>query len=240
MATSVSPKRLARIAGVFYLFLGVFGGFAQGFLEPKMYVAGDATATAGNVVANAALVHAGVVAELVGQVFFVLVALALYILLDHVNKNMARAMMVFVALAVGITCLNAVFLLEALRVATGAVNLAALGTAGSNALVLLLLDMQHYGILVAQIFFGEWLIPLGYLAYKSAGMFPKWLGILLIVAAVSYLLDLLALFLIPDVGLKVHAFMGIIPAVAEITMVVYLLVFGVRSPRATEGEFLAI
>ena len=43
--TPKSPKRLARIAGVIYLLVAVFGGFAQGFLERKMYVAGDATAT---------------------------------------------------------------------------------------------------------------------------------------------------------------------------------------------------
>ena len=29
-------------------------------------------------------------------------------------------------------------------------------------LVLLLLDTQHYGFLIAQIFFGLWLVPLGY------------------------------------------------------------------------------
>ena len=49
-------------------------------------------------------------------------------------------------------------------------------------MVLLLLDAQHYGILVAQIFFGLWLVPLGYLAYKS-GMFPRALGVTLIVGA---------------------------------------------------------
>jgi hypothetical protein len=32
--------------------------------------------------------------------------------------------------------------------------------------VFLLLDIQHY-VLIAQIFFGLWLVPLGYLAYKS-------------------------------------------------------------------------
>ena len=109
-------------------------------------------------------------------------------------------MVVLVALAAGIVCLNAVFEFEGLRVATGAVNLAAFGTAGSNALVLLLLDTQHYGILIAQIFFGLWLVPLGYLAYKSAGWFPKWFGVLLIVGGVCYLVDLLAAFLVPDFG----------------------------------------
>jgi hypothetical protein len=36
-----SPKRLARIAGVLYLFVGIFGGFAEGFVDPKMCVAGN-------------------------------------------------------------------------------------------------------------------------------------------------------------------------------------------------------
>ena len=36
-----SPKRLARIAGVLYLLVGIFGGFAQGFMYPKIYAAGD-------------------------------------------------------------------------------------------------------------------------------------------------------------------------------------------------------
>ncbi len=195
-----SPKRLARIAGVLYLLVGIFGGFAEGFVEPKMYVAGNAAITAGNVVANSGLVRMGVVADLLDQTFFVFLAMTLYLLLKHVNKSVARAMVVLVALAAGITCLNTVFEFEGLRVATGAVNLAAFGTAGSNALVLLLLDTQHYGILIAQIFFGLWLVPLGYLAYKSSGMFPKWLGVLLIVGGVCYLVDLLALFLVPDFG----------------------------------------
>src|SRR5208283_5423942 len=104
-----SPKRLARIAGVLYLLVGIFGGFAEGFVEPKMYVAGDAAATAGNVVANSGLVRLGVVADLLDQTVFIFLAMTLYILLKHVHQSVARAMVVIVALAVGITCLNTVF-----------------------------------------------------------------------------------------------------------------------------------
>ena len=192
-----SPKRLARIAGVFYLAVAIFGGFAEGFVDPKIYVAGNAAATAGNVVANAGLVRMGVVAHLVDGVFFVLTAVALYLLLNHVQKNVARVMVLFVALAVGIKCLNAVFQFEGLRVATDSSYAAAFGAAGSNALVLLLLDIQHYGTLAAQVFFGLWLAPLGYLAYKS-GLFPKALGVVLVAATVSYLVDVLTAFLVPE------------------------------------------
>jgi len=232
-STVTSPKRLARIAGVLYLLVGIFGGFAEGFVEPKMYVAGDAATTAGNVVANTGLVRLGVVSDLLDQTFFVFLALTLFVLLKHVHTSVARGMLVLVALAAGITCLNTVFLFEALRVATGAVDLSALGAAGSNAMVLLLIDAQHYGILVAQIFFGLWLVPLGYLAYRS-GMFPKALGVVLIAGGVCYLVDLLLAFLAPDFGLgqQIHAYV-VIPttAIAEISMVIYLLVVGVRTVK---------
>ena len=227
-------QRLARIAGLLYLLIAVFGGFAEGFVYPKMYVAGDAAATAANVVANPGLVRLGVVSDLVDQTLFVFLVLSLYILLQHVHKGVARAMVVLVALAAGIESLNAVFEFAGLRVATGAVNLSSLGAAGSNSIVLLLLDTQHYGLLIAQIFFGLWLIPLGYLAYQSKGMFPKWLGVLLIVGSVCYLVDVLAAFLLPDIGSAIHGFVTIPSALAEITMVVYLLVIGVRTLRPGE------
>src|SRR5258706_13726146 len=231
---TTSPKRIARIAGVLYLLVGIFGGFAEGFVEPKMYVAGNAATTASNLLANAGLVRIGIVADLLDPTVFVFLGMTLYLLLKHVHKGVASAMVVLVAISTGITCLNAVFEFEGLRVATGAVNLGAIGSAGSNALVLLLLDTQHYGILIAQIFFGLWLVPLGYLAYRSSGWLPKWLGVLLIVGGACYLVDLLGLFLVPDVGQRIHGFVTIPSAIAEISMVLYLLVIGVRTQKPAE------
>jgi len=93
-----------------------------------------------------------------------------------------------------------------------------------------LLDTQHYGTLSAQVFFGLWLVPIGYLVYRSA-LFPRWLGALLIVGGVCYLVDLLAAFLVPDFSRMIHAFVVIPCAVAEISMVVYLLVVGVKTVK---------
>jgi hypothetical protein len=232
---STSPKRLARIAGVLYLLVGIFGGFAQGFVYPKIYVAGDAAATAANLVANAGLVRLGVVADFFDNTIWVFLALILYRLLKDVNKSVANAMVVLVAIGAGITLLNAVFEFEGLRVATGAVNLAGFGAAGSNALALLLIDAQHYGLLIASIFFGLWLVPLGYLAYKS-GWFPKALGVGLIVGGACYLVDMLAAFLVPDVGKAIHGYVTIPSAIAEVSMVLYLLVIGVKTK--TPGQRL--
>ena len=57
--------------------------------------------------------------------------------------------------------------------------------------------MHHDGYLIAQIFFGLWLLPLGYLVLKS-GWFPAWIGALLIAGCFGYLVDTFATFLAPS------------------------------------------
>jgi hypothetical protein len=89
-----------------------------------------------------------------------------------VNKNAARAMVLLVAIATTIMCLNEVFQFAAVLLASNGSYAVAFGAAGSNALVMLLMDSHHYGFLIAQIFFGLWLVPQGYLADTSA-LFPK-------------------------------------------------------------------
>jgi Domain of unknown function (DUF4386) len=229
-----SPKSLARIAGLLYLINGIVAGFAYGFVATRTYVAGNAATTVGNVLANPGLVRLGVVADLFQATEWVFVAMVLYLLLQHVSANAARAMVVLVAIGAAITCLNDVFEFVAVRVATDGAYAAALGAAGSNALVLVLLDLQHYGFLIAQIFFGLWLMPLGYLAYRS-GMFPRALGVGLNAAGVCYLVDMLALFLAPDFGQQVNVFLAIPPTIAEVSMALYLLVIGVRSRQPADG-----
>jgi hypothetical protein len=230
-----APKRLARIAGILYLLVAIFGGFALGFVCPKIYAAGDAAKTTGNLLAHSTLVRAGIAADLFQATVWVVVAMTLARLFTHVHAGMARAMVVFAAIGAGITCLNAVFELEALRAAAGDVNLSAVGAAGSNALVLLLVDAQHYGIFAAGIFFGLWLAPMGYLAYKS-GWFPKALGVLLIVGCGCYLVDAFTAFLIPGLGKDIHSFITIPSAIAELWMVGYLLAIGVRAAPTAQPE----
>ncbi len=204
------------------------GGFAIAYVTARVYVPGDAATTAGNVVANAGLLRIGVVADLLQATVFVFLAMTLFLVLKHVNRNAATAMVILVAIATTMMCLNKVFQFAALLVAGDASYVAAFGAAGSNALVLLLLDIHNYGFLIAQIFFGLWLIPLGYLAYKS-GMFPRALGCVLIVGGSCYLLDVLTQFLVPNFGETVHRFLAIPPSIAEIWMVLYLLVRGVKA-----------
>ena len=228
-----SPKRLARIAGLLYLTIAMLAGFAYGYVLTKVYAPGDAATTAANVLENSGLVRFGVVADLLQATIMAFLAMTFYQLLKHVNRNAASALVIFAAIAVTIMCLNNVFQFAAVLVATDSSYVTAFGAEGSNALVLLLLDMHHHGYLIAQIFFGLWLAPMGYLAYKS-GMFPKALGVVLIVGGVSYLVDMPVAFLAPDLSEQIHGFLAIPPAIAEIWMVGYLLIIGVKTVKKDE------
>jgi hypothetical protein len=231
--------RLARTAGAYYLVVAIFAGFAQ-VVRQNVYVPDDAVATAANVVANSELVRLSFVADLVQATFALFLVLALSRLLRHVNKDVARAMVLFVVLQVGITCLNVVHQFAALLVATQPTYTSAFGAGQQNALVLLLMDMQHNGFLVAQIFFGLWLFPLGWLAYRS-GMFPRPLGVVLMVATVAYLVDVLLQFLAHDFAATVSPIVVVpLVTVAEVSMVAYLLIKGVRTPPGNPKAPLGI
>lgn len=225
-----TPQRLARVAGVLYLAIAILSAFAIQFVRPKVYVAGDAAATAKNIAANEGLFRLGFLADLTQSALMLLVAMVLCLLFQHVNKNVARAIVVFAAVSVAIQCLNLAPYLAALSLATNSSYGAAFGPGGADALVLLLMDLQHSGFLIAQVFFGLWLLPMGYLAFTS-GMFPKALGVLLMIACFTYLAHLPFLFLWPATGAMLTPFVAIPTTLAEVWMVLYLLVRGVKVPK---------
>ena len=111
-----ATKRLARIAGLLYLINGIFSGFAFAYVIGKVYAAGDAATTAANIVANSGLVRIGVVADLFQATEWVFLAMALWLLLRHVNANAANAMVVLVAVGAGTTCLTMCCSFESVRV----------------------------------------------------------------------------------------------------------------------------
>lgn len=66
-----APQRLARIAGLLYLIVGIGGAFAE-IVRVTVYKAGDAATTGKNVATHAGLVRASVLADLVRQPGFVM------------------------------------------------------------------------------------------------------------------------------------------------------------------------
>lgn len=233
-----SPKRLARIAGLLYLAVGVLGAFAFAAVYSRMYVAGDAAATAGNLIANAGLVRLGVAADLIQVVVWLFLSMTLYALLGHASAFAARAMVILVAIGAALSFVNILFEFVGLRLATGQVDLGAAGGVGSGSLSLLMLELQHYGYAIAGILFGLWLMPLGYLGVKSA-MFPKALGVALVVGGGGYLADTLAAIVAPELTAAIHPLAALLGIIAEVSMLAFLLVKGVRSPRTEDRSAAA-
>src|SRR5215471_11907574 len=181
-----STTTLARVAGILYLFVAVGGGFAES-VRTSTTVSGDAAATAANVVQRATPFHVAFVADLVDFTCFLGVGLLLYAILKAVDPRVAVAMLVINAVSVAIQALNMLNHVGALLVATNPSFTAGMSPEASHSLVLLFLEMHRQGYLIAQIFFGGYLLPLGYLVYRS-GMFPKALGVVLMVGCGGYLM----------------------------------------------------
>ncbi len=80
-----SPKRLVRIAGVFFLLVGIVGGFTKALGDPEMYASGNPAATIGNVLANPGLVRLIVTAHLLDGIIFVFTAMTFYLFLVGVR-----------------------------------------------------------------------------------------------------------------------------------------------------------
>lgn len=219
-------QRTARTAGFLYLILAVCGGFAEFFVRQSLIVGGDAAATASNILGAQPLFRLGIAAELVGQVAFVLLVLALYRVLKPVGRNYARVMVAFVLVAVTITSLNMLNQFAALHVLAGAPYLTAFDAGQLQALAMTFLDLHHAGYVIAQVFFGLWLLPLGYLIYRS-GFIPKLIGVLLVIACAGYLADVATFFLAPGFGVVLSEFTFI----GELALMLWLLVMGVNVGR---------
>lgn len=218
---------LARIAGVCYLLL-VGAAFNEGYVLPKIVASGDPAATAAHIRASSALFRAGFVGDMVAGVFWVLLALSLYLLLRNVHQLLAGAMVTLAAIGAGIQIFNQLNQYTALSVATDAAYQHAFGASGANGLALLFADAQHNGYVVDSLFFGLWLLPLGLLVFRS-GAFPRALGGLLVVGACAYVLDTFAVFL--DWG-PLGSLLLIPAGLAELSFLLWLLVKGMREPTA--------
>lgn len=225
-----APKRLARLAGLLYLVVAICGGLGE-TIRNAVDAPGDASALAQAIAAHATLVRVGVAVDLVTAVFWLLTALALQRLLEHVGKGAARAMVAFTAAGAAVMCLDLVFQHGALVLVTDPAYAAGLGREGAQAAALLSFAILRTGEYVAGVFFGLWLLPMGYLAYASR-LFPRALGALLVIGCFGYLGNTLARLLAPPLGATLSPFFITPSAIAEVAMVLWLLVMGVRAPAA--------
>ncbi|MFI4962782.1 MAG: DUF4386 domain-containing protein [Legionellales bacterium] len=212
MKNNNSINKTARIAGLLYLLNAVFAGFAL-YVRSSLFVSGDGAATVTKILASGMLFRIGIVSDLIGQVVQILMALTLYEVFKTYNKTYALLMAVLGLMIVPIVMLNQLNQFAILNL---------LGTANYPQ-VAFYVSQFSYGLFIAQIFFGLWLFPLGYLAFKSRYI-PRILGILLIIAGFGYVIDSFGKFLFP----KYNPTLAMFTFIGEVTFLLWLIIKGVN------------
>lgn len=225
-------KRTARIAGFLYLTYIVMSIIADLF---GRFVFGEAPATVNNMMFHESQFRIGFVISLFSAVFFLMAAWFLYLLLKPVNRNLA---LLFFLLNLGGF---AIWYISMFTLYTGLLLLSAdylkvFQADQLEALAMLFINLRKSAAIIAQIPYGLWLFPLGYLVYKS-GFLPKILGILLIADGVGLMIYVCQFFLLP--GYKAISIpLMALSFIAEFSLTLWLLIVGVKEqkPAVVDSE----
>lgn len=192
-------------------------------------ILGDAAATAGKIMANPGLFTITVVGDLLAAALFFLAAWALYVLLKPVNKVLALLFLLLNMAGVAIQCMSAMNLFAALLLMNSPDYLNVFQVAQLQSLAMFFLDLREQGFLIAQLFFGAWLFPLGYVVFKS-GFLPKILGIVLMVHCFTWLLTFFQSFLFPGFTAITYVSWPL-GFIAEFGLTLWLLIKGVKEQK---------
>jgi len=192
-----STRNRGRLVGLLYLLVSIPGFFALIYVPGKLIVHGDAAATASNIAASEALFRIGIACNVLSEILFMWVALALYDLLKQVSQRQASLMLGLLLVSVPIALLNELNAIAALLFVHGADFLTVFDKPQRDALAMLFLNLHTQGFVVAEIFWGLWLFPLGLLVYRS-GLFPRIFGILLMFNCLTYVVNSFTYLLLPQ------------------------------------------
>lgn len=219
-----SQRKAARIAGFLYLIIIVTSLLSMVFIESRLVVPGDDAATFINIVANELLFRVGVLYDLIMFAGVVGLAVALYIVLKPVNKNLALLAMSWrlgEAILGGVTVLvSAVIFL----IVDSRNNLTMFNSEQLQALVGLFLNVRSTGLTFVIVFLCLGTIIYCCIFYKSKYI-PRWLAIWGILAFFLMLAQSFVSIVVPNNSLMVFG----APAILfEITIGVWLLFKGIN------------
>ncbi len=226
-----STKKQARVAGLWYLLLGVTAPIGLVYVPGKVIVPGNAAATIDHLRASESLVRLGIWSELFHQVIAIFLVLALYRLFKAVSEKHATLLVILGALvSVPIVFLNVLNEIAALVLVSGADFLSVFDKRQLDALAYLFVRLHSQGINVAAIFWGLWLFPFGILVIRS-GFIPRFLGVLLFIAGSAYLVSSFTSLILPRYAPVVNPVAMILYA-AELPIMFWLLIWGAKTRRS--------
>lgn len=214
-------KRTARTTGALYLAFFVAGILGTFVIRGQLFVDGDPAATLSNLTRLEGLARLGIALELAIVVAQALTALWFYRLFRGVDRVAAAALVLFGMAGATAILGSAALLATAHEVAADTSLATGVGAAGT---VQLLYVASGHVWGVAAVFFGLWLIPMGWLVLRSRWQ-PKALGWILILAGFGYVLSAFAAYLLPDTGLS--QLLTLPSIVGEVWVMGYLLTVGI-------------
>jgi len=230
-------KRQARLAGLLYFLASIPAPFGLIYVPNKLIVLNDATATANHIRASESLLRWGIACELFTSVMFIFVVVALYRLFKAVNETYALSMAILILISIPISLLSVVNEVVALIVLGGADWLSVFDPGQLNALAYILMRLHSRTLLVAEIFWGLWLVPFGILIIRSR-FIPSALGYLLFVAALGYVASSLTFLLLPSYGPVVDTVASKL-TFFELPIILWLLIWGAKDQHGQPPDLAA-
>ena len=221
-----NPQLYARIGGLLYLVIIIMGFCAETFVRNKLFVSGNATATANNIIHSEFLWKIGITADLIMQICDLPVMIILYYLFKPVTRKLALLNLSFNLIQTAVLVANKLNLLAALFFLGDAAYLKSFSPEQLHTLSYLSIKLHDFGFGVGLIFFGFVCLFEGYLIFKS-GYFPKTIGVLMSIAGICYLFNSFALILFPQLS----SIVILMPClIAELTLSLWLIFKGVNLP----------
>jgi Domain of unknown function (DUF4386) len=228
-AVETSPRLWARIAGVFYLITIIMGVFAELFVRGALVVGDDAVATATNILAHEPLYRLGLAADLIMLACYIVVTLLFYDLFKPVGRSLSLLAALFSLVGIAVLAVNSLNHFAPLVFLGGAHYLSAFETTQLQSLALMSLKMHTRGYTISGVFFGIYMLLLGYLIFR-AGFLPRILGVLMAVGGLSYLTNSFASFLLPKLVARLPD-IGMLGGIAELVLCLWLMAMGVNASK---------
>ena len=216
-------EKVARITGGCYLgfILASIVAGALGHIGT-----GEAQQVYETIITDAGSFRLGLVIALLSAFLFLVTAWGLYVLLRPVNRDLALLFLLLNTVGVAIQCASMFPLISATLQGDDASRMSAYSAAQLEGLAYLSINVSKTGFVTAQLFFGTWLFPLGYLVYKSQ-ILPRFLGVLLILDGVGVLIWFLQTLLLPTY--RAVSYPGLaVSFIAEVGLGSWLLIKGMK------------
>lgn len=217
----ISLKNAAIIAGIGLLIMAIIAPIANFSIIQELIVYDDTSTTIDNIINSTGLFRTAIFLFLIVALLDIIIAWALYIFLKPINKYLSLLAAWLRVVYAAVLIMVLIYLINVLMLLDGPVYLSGLSTDQINTHVMILLDVFNKGWEFGLILFGFHLLLLGYLFLKAGYM--KWiLGILLILAALGYLIDGIGKLLSTDYNLTISMFTFI----GEVILIFWLLIKG--------------